>query len=243
MDAPTVARIAKGLRNDPEGLALFLNSVLHTKDNLYTEELHQSSSSLELAIQPMLVSDQINLEAQQLYETSQAFQTALNKPHHVQRVDLSDIETMEQFELTINYFTNNSLCNLRILTLPKNTEFCKNFVIQIFPTEFNNHSFVSLLRVIVDPDIGTDGLHNILLQIQRHFQTYSTIVRDMPQSSTKYGGIAAFLTIECKIEAEDWMREEGWFNGEILSDTINILYRENAEKTSNARFIMGLRTY
>lgn len=241
MNSDTAIRIAQSLKHDPEALNLFLSSIsIHKQSDLadrtYTEDssrFYQNDDLIERARECVNVSEQVNLTTQDFLGDSINCDAG-----KIYEIDLNKL-TQENLNAVINYFKNNSLYNLRILTLPEDSETCKIFIDNVFSKE-RTGIYISLLRIKASNN-DENILYDLITTTQSHFEGYEKIVRDMPQLSGRYDGFCAFLTVECiGAQTAEWMTQENWFKGNILHD-VNVFYR-NGRTKEDVHLIMSIRT-
>jgi len=219
-------------------------------DNITLRELEELTSSLKISAQSKtpenireeeLISCALQnpvSEVEQIHLISSDFTGDFPAcdARYVYKIDLSEIDP-SQTDITpiVTYFTENNLCNLRELTLPKLE--VTGFLARIFSNDEAQQKYYSLLRIYSN----ISGIsENDLDIIYDHFSLYSHVVRDICQTSSRYGRIAAFLTVEWQTSYKNnWMAL--WFAGKMTS--LKHIYYRSGEPEKVAPLIVSLRTF
>tara|TARA_R110002050_G_scaffold298334_4_gene461500 strand:+ start:3881 stop:4705 length:825 start_codon:yes stop_codon:yes gene_type:complete len=146
------------------------------------------------ALRRFLVRDQISLTFGASGEIISP--TSAVKVSKVFNINLRDYEFKREEDPVINYFKDNSLCNLRVIDLSGATNTTR-FITEVFADNDTQRKYYSLLRIIVNgADFDLSTLETSLNTIFTHFSGYPRFIRDMQQISGRYDVVAAFLSVE-----------------------------------------------
>ena len=233
-DEETVRKISLSLADKPEELATFMRIISGTEPHVRTfmasPSPQENSSFDELLEGALQRRNRIEINASDILS-----ERSLHSSRDVTDIDLSEFtpQTREEVEKVANYFYEQPLCNLRVLTLPKSPV---ELLTTIFSDTVGTPKYCSLFRIVAT---NTSGIKDADLDtIFKHFSSYPYFVRDDEKVSERFGGVAAFLAIAGGISVSssyDWS-----LGKKTLSENYNIHYR-NGQPSRQGAFIMTVR--